>query len=202
MFYSSRAHVLRHVAGARTFQHGLLKGYHYDKPLWCETDAFQAVNVDPAEVVRLVNEYNPGPLLIGVVMTDPGGIVPSYKALGYTTTASEPMEILMARSLMEFTPAVGPFCNVQVVTTEEQRSFYNSVIDPDDPHCQVTTEELDDPHIRYYFVEQEGQCVCTGRAIFPTVDAVTVEPLETDSRHRRRGIARSLTNRVHQDAAN
>ena len=120
MFYSSRAHVLRHVAGARTFQHGLLKGYHYDKPLWWETDAFQAVNVDPAEVVRLVNKYNPGAHLIGVVTTDPGGIVPSYR---YTTTASEPMEILMARSL-------------------------------------------------------------------------------TDSRHRRRGIARSLMNRVHQDAAN
>lgn len=199
--FLARTRMLHYVVGARAFQHGPLRGFHYDKPLWWETDAFLVAELEPADVVRLVREYNPGPHLIGVMTPTPEEIVPAYSALGYQTTPGEPLEIVMMRSLIDYSPVANPPYSVQVVTTEEECQFYNSAIDPDDGHCRINPEELEDRNIRYYFVEQDGLCICTARVVLPTDEAVTVEPLETHPDYRRRGIARSLMDQVHYDAA-
>jgi len=84
-----------------------------------------AVDLKPADYFRCVGKYDPGPHLIGVVTTDPDGIVPVYKAPIYETTTGEPLEMVMARSLVGYSPEAGTPYRVQVVTTEKEHQFYN-----------------------------------------------------------------------------
>ncbi len=193
------AYTFKYVPGASVFEIGPLRGYHYEQPIWWETDAFQAFDVEPEKVIETIRDYRPGPHLIGVLTTDPKGIIPSYAELGYKTVPSEPLETVMTRSLKD--SVFGKECHaVQLVQTEQQRQFYNSVIDTDDPYGQMRPEELEDPMLRYYYVEKDGKCVCNGKAILPFKTAVNVEPLGTHPDYRRRGIATALMNRLHADA--
>jgi GNAT superfamily N-acetyltransferase len=192
--------LLRCRPGVTVGQVGALRHVHCDVPLWWETDAFQAVDARPEEVVGAVRAARPGPHLIGVATTDPEGIVAPYAALGYKTVPSEPLEIVMARGLRDLAPE-GRRWPVQRVHTEAQRQTFNAGLDADDPHGQMDAEELCDLLIRRYFVELDGRCVCRGTAILPSPEAVTVEPLGTDPEYRRRGLATALMGRLHAEAA-
>ena len=190
----------KHTPGATVFEFGALRGYHYDRPLWWETDSFQVIDLDPREAVKTIRSYRPGPHLVGVVTRDPESFVHPYRELGYKTVPAEPLETVMALDLSKSVPKNAQHA-VQLVQTEQQRLLYNSVIDPDDPHGQMRPEELEDPALCYCYIEKDGQCVCSGKAIRPLPDAITVEPLGTQPGYRRRGMATSLMNRVHADAA-
>ncbi len=197
---AANEHILSYVSGTRISQVGPLLCIHYDKPLWWETDAFQALDIEPHEVVASVQAYHPGAHLIAVVTDDPEGVIAPYAALDYKTVPNEPMEIVMTRDFKAFQPAEERHL-VHYVETEHQRSFYNSVIDADEPHGQLKPEQLEDPKLRHYYIEQDGQCVCTARAILPGYAAVNIEPLCTHASYRRQGMATSLMNRIHADAA-
>jgi ribosomal protein S18 acetylase RimI-like enzyme len=199
VFSHAMSYILKYKQGIRFFEIGRLRGCHYDKPLWWETDSFQAIDVEPKEVIEMIYGYQPGPHLIGVVTIDPEGIVPVYAELGYKTIPGEPMETVMARNFKDFVSGE-ELHPVQLVQTEQQRQFYNSVIDADDPHGQMQPEELGDPALRYYYVGKDGKCVCNGKAILSFPTAVVVEPLWTHSDYRRRGIATALMNHLHTDA--
>lgn len=158
------------------------------------------MGLGPEQVISTVRAAHPGPHLVGVVTSDPEGITSAYAALGYKTIPSEPVEIVIARSLRDFVPAEERWL-VQRARTEAQRQFFNSDIDANDAHGQMRPEELHDPIVRRYFVELDGRCVCKGTAILPKPAGLTIEPLGTDSGHRRRGIATALMNRLHAEAA-
>lgn len=190
----------QYVAGMHIGQIDSLRHIHYDKPLWELTDYFQALEVVPEEVVRIVRHYQPGPHLIGVMTRDIEATLAPYAALGYRPVSGTSVEPIMTKSLIGFTATASTY-QVQVVTREEQRHFYNSVIDPADPHGQIQAEELCDAHIRLYHVEQDGLCVCTGKIVVPEPAAIVVEPLATHKDYRRRGIATALMERVQADAA-
>jgi GNAT superfamily N-acetyltransferase len=179
---------------------GPVRWVHFDPPRWWETDSFRVIDVKPADAVRIVHSCKPGPHLIRVVTTNPEGVIPGYEALGYKTVPEERLETLMARSLIGFVPVEERHL-VQRVETDRQRRVFNSMIDPDDPHGQMSAEQLDDPTLRHYFVELDGLCVGYVKAIFPTRTAVIVEPLGTRAEYRRRGIATALMNRLHAEAA-
>jgi hypothetical protein len=199
VFYAAEAHILRYVPGASLTREGPMRHLHYDKPLWWETDAFHTSHTEPAEVVESVRTCRPGPHLIGVVTADPEGIVADYAALGYKTVPNEPMETVMARPLKPYT--LGEERHpVQRVQTEEQRQFFNAVVDEDDPHGQINAAELGDSALRYYYVEMDSRCVCHARAILPLPDAVVIEPLGTDPPYRRRRLATAVMNRLLTDA--
>jgi len=187
--------------GVVTQDVGPLRWTHYDIPAWWESDYFSAVDVAPAEVIRLVMACQPGPHLIGVVTNDPKGVLAPYAELGYKTVPNEALETIMARSLESFGRGEERY-PVQLVETEEQRRFYNTMISPDDGHGQMQAEDLEDPSLLHYFVERDGLCVCYAKAILATSAAVVVEPLGTRPEFRRRGIATALMNRLHADAAN
>jgi GNAT superfamily N-acetyltransferase len=186
--------------GVTTQEIGPVQWTHYDKPVWWETDYFGAVEAEPAEVIRIVRACQPGPHLIGVVTTDPEGVLAPYSELGYQTVPSERLETIMARSLRGFTREEERY-PVQLVQTEEQRLFYNTIIPPDDGHGQMQIHELGDPSLHHYFVEMDGHCVCYAKAIQSSPTAVVVEPLGTRQEYRRRGIATALMHRLHADAA-
>ena len=173
---------------------------HYDRPLWGLTDYFQALEVEPQEVARIVRRYQPGPHLIGVMTHDIGATIAPYAALDYRPVSGTSVEPIMTKSLIGFKAEASAY-QVQTVSSEEQRHFYNSVIDPADPHGQIQAEELHDAHIRLYYVEQDGLCVCTGKIVVPSPDAIVVEPLATHKGYRRRGIATALMERAQADAA-
>ena len=197
--FHATAHTFKHTDGAAVFEFGDLRGYHYDDPLWWETDSFQVIDMAPRDAVGAIQSYGPGPHLIGVVTTDPESVIPPYGELGYKTVPEEPLETVMAMNLSESVPTNEQH-PVQLVRTEKQRLLFNSAIEPDDPHGQMRSEELEDPVVSYYLVEKDGQCVCNGKVISPFPTAITVEPLATHPGYRRRGIATSLMNRVHADA--
>jgi predicted GNAT family acetyltransferase len=134
-----------------------------------------------------------------VATTYPEGVVHPYQELGYKTLPEEGVEIVIGMELKE-SASRGTRHPVQLVRTEHQRVFFNSAIDTADPHGQMQPEELEEPALGQYYVELDGQCVCTGKAIRPFETAVTVEPLATHPGYRRRGIATSLMNRIHSDA--
>ena len=91
----------KYTSGARVFQFGPLRGYHYDRPLWWETDAFQVTDEDPKEVIDAVRSYQPGPHFVAVATTDPEGVVHPYQELGYKTLPEEGVEIVMGMELKE-----------------------------------------------------------------------------------------------------
>jgi ribosomal protein S18 acetylase RimI-like enzyme len=179
---------------------GPVQWTHYDKPVWWETDYFGAVDAEPAEVIRIVRECQPGPHLIGVVTTDPDGILAAYAELGYQTVPSERLETIMARNLLGC-GRVKERYPVQLVQTEQQRCLYNTMISADDGHGQMQPDELGDPSLRHYFIEMDGLSVCYAKVIQSTPIALVVEPLGTREGYRRRGIATALMNRLHADAA-
>jgi len=197
---AATSRTLKYVPGARAMTVGPLRCIHYERPLWWETDAFEAIEIEPQEALKHIRAYGPGPHLIAVVTTDPDAPIAPYAVLGYKTTPSEPVETVMARDFAGFTPAAESRYPVELVQTEAQRQFYNSVIDADDPHGQARMEELSDSEIRYYYVEQDNRCVCTAKAILPHRCALNIEPLGTHPDYRRRGIATALMNRIHADA--
>jgi len=190
----------QYVAGMHTGRIESLWHVHYDRPLWGLTDYFQALEVLPEEAVRIVRHYQPGPHLIGVMTRDTQATLAPYAALGYRPVSGTSVEPIMTKSLSGFTAEASAY-QVQTVTSEEQRHFYNSVIDPADPHGQIQAEELHDAHIRLYYVEQDGVCACTGKIIVPSPEAIVVEPLATHKDYRRRGIAAALMERAQADAA-
>ncbi len=190
----------KYVKGMHIGQIESLWHIHYDRPLWGLTDYFQAIGVEPEEVVRIVRRYQPGPHLIGVMTDDVEATINPYAALDYRPVSGTSIEPIMTKSLISFTNVARTY-QVQVVTCEEQRHFYNSVIDPADPHGQIQAEELHDAHIRLYYVEQDGLCACTGKIVAPASDAIVVEPLATHKDYRRRGIATALMERAQADAA-
>jgi GNAT superfamily N-acetyltransferase len=198
---AANTRILKYVPGARTMTVGPLYCIHYERPLWWETDAFQVIDVEPDEVLEHIRAYRPGPHLIAVITIEPDAVIAPHAALGYKTVPNEPVETVMARRFDAFSAAAESRFPVQQVRSENQRQFYNSVIDVDDPHCQIRPEELADPEIRYYYVEQDGRCVCNARAILPELRALNIEPLSTHPDYRRRGIATALMNRIHTDAA-
>jgi ribosomal protein S18 acetylase RimI-like enzyme len=179
---------------------GPVQWTHYDKPIWWETDYFGAVEAEPTEVIRIVKECQPGPHLIGVVTTDPDGILIPYAKLGYRTVPSERLETIMARNLRGFVREKERY-PVQLVQTEQQRSIYNTMISPDDGHGQMQPDDLGDPSLRHYFIEMDGLCVCYAKVIQSTPQAIVVEPLGTREEYRRRGIAKAVMNCLHADAA-
>jgi GNAT superfamily N-acetyltransferase len=186
--------------GITTREVGPLLWTHFDTPVWWETDSFRAIDVEPAEVVRIVKSCRPGPHLIRVVTTDPEGVIAPYAEIGYQTTPSERLETIMARSLRGYVRDQERY-SVQLVRTEQQRCFYNTMISPDDGHGQMQPDALDDPLLRHYYVEMECLCVCYAKAIQRTPRAVVVEPLGTREGYCRRGIATALMDRLHADAA-
>ena len=194
-FYQSVALTPHQVPGAGVTRQGILRHIHYETPLWWETDAFHTFHTQPSDVVEAVRSCQPGPHLIAVVTTDPDGIVNDYAALGYKTVPNEPVETIMVRSLKPYTLGTERYC-VQRVQTEEQRRFFNSVIDEGDPHGQMKAAEVSDPAVRYYYIELEDKCVCHAKAILPFPDTVVIEPLETDPHYRRRGLATAVMNRL------
>lgn len=197
--HSATEHAGRYVPGMRIGQIGRLRHVHYDKPRWWLTDYFQAFDVPPDEVVRTIQDFSPAPYLLGVITVDPHAYLAPYAALGFKTVRAGFVEPVMAKRLTD-TVRTEEGYSVQRVETEEQRRFFNSVIPPDDPHGQMQPEELQDPQLGFYYVEQDGKCVCNGKAIQPLTAAVVVEPLGTQPEYRRRGIATALMNRLHADA--
>ena len=192
----------QYQAGVTACQVGPVRQLHYDRPLWWETDSFQVIASDlsPSEVVRIVQDCRPGPHLIAVVTHDAEGVTAPYAGVGYKTVPSEPLETLIVRNLVGVVP-VEEHYPVECVTTEAQRQFFNTAVDADDPHGQITPEELGDPCLRRYFFGLDGRCVCNGTAILPTLAALNVEPLGTHAGYRRRGLATALMHRLHADAA-
>ncbi len=196
--HAATAYTQRYVPGMSIDQVGPLRHVHYDKPLWWNSDYFQAIEVQPEEAVQTIQDFHPGPHILGVITADTAAAISSYTALGYKPMQGK-AEPLMTKRLEESASERAHYL-VQQVETEDQRIFFNSVIDADDPHGQMQPQELLDINLRFYFVEQDDQCVCTGKAIQPFAGAVVVEPLVTDEAYRRRGIASALMNQVHADA--
>ncbi len=197
--HAATGHTAKYVPGMRIGQVGRLRHVHYDLPRWWLTDYFQAFDVAPGEVVRTIQDFSPAPYLLGVITADPHVFLAPYAALGYKTVRAGFVEPVMAKRFTD-TVRTEERYPVQRVETEEQRQFFNSVIPADDPHGQMQPEEIEDPQLNYYYVEQDGQCVCHGKAIQPFAAAVVVEPLGTQPEYRRRGIATALMHRLHADA--
>lgn len=196
--HAATEYTQRYVVGMSIDQIGLLRHVHYEKPLWWNTDYFQAIQMQPEEVIQTIADFRPGPHILGIVTTDTDAAIASYAVLGYKPMSGK-AEPLMAKRLTGFVRETSQYV-VQQVENEEQRLFFNSVIDPDDPHGQIQPQELQDAHLHFYFVEQDNKCVCNGKAIQPFPAAVVVEPLRTDEAYRRRGIASALMSCVHADA--
>ena len=201
VIHAATDHTRQYVEGMSIGSLGPLRHVHYDKPLWWNTDYFQAIQVQPGEVVQTIQDFRPGPHILGVLTSDTEAAIAAYAALGYKPAPGD-AEPLMAKSLVGYTRQESRHLDlVQQAKEEGQRRLFNSIIDADDPHGRMSPEELHDARLRFYFVEQDGNCVCNGKAIQPSPEAVVVEPLRTHEEYRRRGIASALMGRVHADAA-
>ncbi len=175
---------------------GPLKCLHYDKPIYWETDAFMAIGVEPNEVIAAVQAYQPGPHLLGVYTLEPESVIAMYTLLGYKTVPTEPMEVVMAKSLksLKLLPLSYP---VRRVETLADVDLFNAELG----HERMHPDHLQDPMLSYYYVPLDGKAVCQGRTFSPSSAAIHVAGLFTHPDYRRRGLATALMNRIHADAA-
>lgn len=169
-FFEAKKVQLQEMPEARLLDVGPLKCIH-NHPRWPEVDGFYALDVTPAEVIKIVQSYGPDAKhMVTALGSSPDSLKDAYFELGYRLLPwAEPFLV----KWLADPPAVDGQFAVQVRQT------------------QATQD---------YWIEEDGQPVCWGRSIMTSAKAVYVSKMETLPAYRRRGFASAVLNKIHDDA--
>lgn len=163
-------------------------GRHY------QADVFFVGHVSPKEAVAHIRAYGPAAEHQIFVLGYKSGLVSSYLSLD--CAAFTPVHTLMARALAEV-PAGPPGAEIGRATTAAECQWLNTIpgMDP------VPTEDLVDPHVRYYYGVVDDQAVAAVRRADLTPFISWVSHLYTAPDFRRRGLATALMRQLLRDSA-
>jgi hypothetical protein len=193
-FYAAKSHLLHDIPGVTLRDLGRLKCIHDDRPTSREVDTFYAAEMPPDQTVAAIRDSRPDPRhLLMVFATATATLMRSYGQLGYEPQGHVPVMYKdLAEDLSDFDTPNAPVCRVE---TASDLAFLNS-------RQQVMPEaHLNDPSLRCYYIEQDGLPVCWGTSVTATSDIVYLCGINTLTEYRRRGLAKTLLNGIHADAA-
>ena len=161
---------LQEMPECRLLDVGPLKCIH-NHPRWPEVDGFYALDVTPAEVIRIVHSYGPDAKhMVTALGSSPDSLKDAYLELGYRLLPwAEPFMIKLLSTPLTANKHVA----VQIRQTQATRD---------------------------YWIEEDGQPVCWGRSILTSANTIYVSKMETLPAYRRRGLASAVLSRIHDDA--
>ena len=169
-FFEAKRVQLQEMPECRLLDVGPLKCIH-NHPRWPEVDGFYALDVPPAEVVRVVQDYGPDARhMITAFGSSSVSLQEAYRELGY-----------------QLIPWAEPF---MVKRLSKQQQLDNTIA--------VQMRHMQGK--RDYWIEEDGHSVCRGASILTSAKAVYVSGMNTLPAYRRRGLASVILNRIHADA--
>ena len=170
VFFEAKKVQLQEMPECRLLDVGPLKCIH-NHPRWPEVDGFYALDVPPAEVIKIVQRYGPDPKhMITAIDFSPDSLKAAYSELGY-----------------RLLPWAEPFM-VKLLST------------PLTANKHVAVQVRQTQATQDYWIEEDSQPVCWGRSILTAAKAVYVSKMETLPAYRRRGLASAILARIHEEA--
>ena len=170
VYFEAKKVQLQEMPECRLLDVGPLKCIH-NHPRWPEVDGFYALDVTPAEVIKIVQRYRPDAKhMITVFTSSPDSLKEAYLELGYRLLPwAQPFMVKPLSELFGFDAPDG----VQVRHTSATRD---------------------------YWIEKGGQPVCRATSILTSAKAIYVSGMETLPAYRRRGLASKVLHHIHHDA--
>ncbi len=169
-FFEAKKVQLQEMPECRLLDVGPLKCIH-NHPHWPEVDGFYALDVTPAEVIKIVQRYGPDAKhMVTAFGSSPDLLKEAYLELGYRLLPwAQPFMVKLLSELPDL----------------DKPNFVQVRQTPTTVDC---------------WIEEDGQPVCWGKSMMTSANAIYVSGMETLPTHRRRGLALATLSRIHDEA--
>lgn len=170
VFFEAKKVHLQEMSECRLLDVGPLKCIH-NHPNWPEVDGFYALDVTPAEVIKIVQSYDPDEKhMVTAIGSSPDSLKDAYLELGYRLLSwAEPFMI-------------------------------KGLSAPLTARKHVTVQVRQTPTTRDYWIEEDGQPVCRGASLMTSAKTIYVSKMNTLPAYRRRGLASAVLSKIHDEA--